>query len=509
MMAYTAPRSAMTEPKKPSFLLRAIIAVLLLAGFYVLGLVIVAACLATVWLQFKAGHIFPKLILLAVIAAATVAYGMLRSLFMTSAKFEPPGPEITEEEEPELFAVIRDVAAKMDATMPRHVYLMPDVNAFVAEVGGFYGIGTRRVMGIGVGLLQVDTVQQLKATLAHEFGHYAGGDTHLGGFLYRTRAGIIHTLQHLGGGMVASIFVSYFQFFLRVTQKISREQELAADQASVRIAGTRAHVLGLRREARGGALFGLFLRHDVSPLVNAGYRPNELYAGFRRASKEMTKGDARDKLDAALADQVTNEYDTHPALPERIAYAESLPRVEMAEDDRRARLLLKDPAATEKRVGKALLARSCDLGKLEAIAWKDAGSRVFGPLIEKDAENRRSAMQKVGIPAATLLEAAESAIAALDLRNVTDWVRKLEPKIEDVNARDREAIARSIAAKTAVVCLGTELVRRGAKWEAECGREVEVKENEIVLPIFTWASEAVKEADAREKLRDRIRALRS
>jgi Zn-dependent protease with chaperone function len=500
----------MSSPKKPSFVFRAIIAVLLLAGFYVLGLVIIAACLATVWLQIEARHVFPKLILLAVIAAGTVAYGMLRSLFMTSAKFEPPGPEITEEEEPELFAVIREVAGKMEATMPKHVYLMPDVNAFVAEIGGFYGIGTRRVMGIGVGLLQVDTVQQLKATLAHEFGHYAGGDTHLGGFLYRTRHAIVHTLQHLGGGVVASIFVSYFQFFLRVTQKISREQELAADQASVRIAGTRAHVLGLRREARGGALFGIFLRNDVSPLVNAGYRPSELYAGFRRASKELQKDGARAKLDAALADQTTDVYDTHPALPERIAYAESLPRVEVTEDDRKARLLLKDPVATEKRVGKELLARSCDLTKLEAIAWKDAGPRVFGPLIEKDAEKRRNDMQKAGFAAATLLEAAESAIAALDQKNVTEWVRKLEPKIDDVRMRDREAIARSIAAKTAAVCIGTELVRRGATWEAECGREVEVKDNdEVVHPIFTWASDAVKEVDARAKLRERIRALRA
>jgi len=118
-------------------------------------------------------------------------------------------------------------------------------------------------------------------------------------------------------------------------------------------------------------------------------------------------------------------------------------------------------------------------------------------------------MQKAGLPAANLLEAAESAIAALDQKNVTEWVRKLEPKIDDVRMRDREAIARSIAAKTAAVCIGTELVRRGATWEAECGREVEVKENDVVHPIFTWASEAVKEPDARAKLREKIRSLRS
>ena len=265
--------AVMAKHRRHSFVGRAVTAIALLFGFYVLGLAIIAACLASIWLQLEAGRIFPKLILLAIVAAGSVAYGMFRSVFMGGAKFEPPGPEITAEDEPELFAVIADVAKQMNADMPSAVYLMPDVNAFVAEVGGVYGFGARRVMGIGVGLLQVDTVQQLKATLAHEFGHYAGGDTWLGGFLYRTRSSIVRVVHTLGRGVVASIFASYFRFFLRVTQKISRAQELAADEASVRVAGTRAHVLGLRREARAGALFGIFLQNDLVPLANAGYRP--------------------------------------------------------------------------------------------------------------------------------------------------------------------------------------------------------------------------------------------
>jgi hypothetical protein len=359
--------------------------------------------------------------------------------------------------------------------------------------------------------MQVDTVQQLKATLAHEFGHYAGGDTALGGFLYRTRTSIVNVLQHLGGGMVASIFISYFKFFLRVTQKISRAQELAADQASVRIAGTRAHVQGLRREARGGALFGVFLRNDVSPLVNAGYRPNELYTGFRRASKELAKNGLREKLDEELWNQSTNEYDTHPALPERIAYAESLPVVEMEEDDRRARLLLKDPVATEKRVGKALLERSCGWRwkNLEAIAWKDAGKVVFGPQLEKNAEKRRQEMSAAGIPATDLLQAAESAVKALGEKGLVAWMCKLEPKLDDLPRDKQQDVARNITANIAAMCIGTELVKRGGTWEADCGREIEVRESEAVVhPIFTWTNEATKDAVAREKLLERIRTLR-
>ena len=368
--------------------------------------------------------------MLAVVAAATVAYGLVRSLFMTGAKFKPPGPEITADEEPQLFEVIREVADKMGSEMPAAVYLMPDVNAFVAEVGGFFGFGARRVMGIGVGLMQVDTVQQLKATLAHELGHYAGGDTKLGGFLYRVRSSIVRVVHNLGGGVIASIFISYFRFFLRVTQKISRAQELAADEASVRVAGTEAHIQGLRREARGNILFQIFLRNDLAPLVDAGFRPKDLFTGFRKASKHLAKSGLKKQLDEALTNAETDEYDTHPALPERIAYAESLPTVEMTSDDRPARALLRDAAATERSGGDGMLQRSVEVGKLEAIGWKDVGRRVFGPQLEKEAARRREAqMAKAGYAAASLLEAAETAVSAMAEKSVAAWVERFEPKI--------------------------------------------------------------------------------
>jgi heat shock protein HtpX len=59
------------------------------------------------------------------------------------------------------------------------------------------GVGSRRVMGIGLPLLQLLSVSQFEAVLAHEFGHFHGGDTHIGPWIYRTRAGIGRTLSTL------------------------------------------------------------------------------------------------------------------------------------------------------------------------------------------------------------------------------------------------------------------------------------------------------------------------
>jgi Zn-dependent protease with chaperone function len=73
------------------------------------------------------------------------------------------------------------------------VYLVADVNAFVAQRGGWMELFSTRVMGLGLPLLNALTVSELRAVLSHEFGHYAGGDTKLLPWIYRARIAIIRT----------------------------------------------------------------------------------------------------------------------------------------------------------------------------------------------------------------------------------------------------------------------------------------------------------------------------
>ena len=79
--------------------------------------------------------------------------------------------------------------------MPEDVYLAPDVNAGVAHVGGFVGIGARPIMILGLPLLAVLNVSELRGVIAHEFGHYVGGETKLAPFIYRTRDAIGRTIS--------------------------------------------------------------------------------------------------------------------------------------------------------------------------------------------------------------------------------------------------------------------------------------------------------------------------
>jgi hypothetical protein len=82
-------------------------------------------------------------------------------------RFEPPGMELFPQTEPRLFAEIKHVAALTGQRAPAHVYLVPDVNAFVTERGGVMGVGSRRVMGIGLPMFELLSANELRAVIAH------------------------------------------------------------------------------------------------------------------------------------------------------------------------------------------------------------------------------------------------------------------------------------------------------------------------------------------------------
>lgn len=93
---------------------------------------------------------------------------------------------------------IEDIAASLDEPVPREVYLIGPVNAFVADRGGLLGLGNRRMLAIGLPLLSLLTVSEFRGVLAHEFAHYYSGDTRMGPWVYRTQSAMIRSFQNIG-----------------------------------------------------------------------------------------------------------------------------------------------------------------------------------------------------------------------------------------------------------------------------------------------------------------------
>ena len=184
----------MTMPRT-NLVWRAMLAIALMVGFYGLALATCAFLGALVWIDLSTKRAFPKLW----IGAAITIGVLLWNIVPRATKSGDPGLQLDESGQPRLWKLVRQVAAAAGQAPPDAVYLVSDVNAFVVERGSRFGFGGKRLMGIGLPLLQVLTVPQLRSVLAHEFGHFHGGDTRLAPFIYRTRIAIGRTIAGLGG----------------------------------------------------------------------------------------------------------------------------------------------------------------------------------------------------------------------------------------------------------------------------------------------------------------------
>jgi Zn-dependent protease with chaperone function len=358
--------------------LRILSSIALMIGFYILALGLAAGLLFAVYAELRwSSHISIRLTIFAVVTACVILWSILPRF----DKFVAPGPRLAPESQPELFALVRGVAADTAEEMPTEVYLVADVNAFVTQRGGIAGIGSRRVMGIGLPLLQALTSSQLRAVIAHEFGHYAGGDLKLGAWIYKTRAAMGRTIQNLArtGSWAHRPFLAYGNFFMRVTQAVARAQEIAADRIAVRVAGARSHANALRAVHGASAAFGAYWSGEVLPVLSNGYQP-PIGAGFARFMSAEPIAKAIDSVvEEELKSGAADPYDSHPPLKERLAAIGDVTDISPLHDDPPAIALLRDLPRLEREL---LLTMANDprmVHELKAVEWQETPMQVFLP----------------------------------------------------------------------------------------------------------------------------------
>jgi Zn-dependent protease with chaperone function len=357
---------------------RATLAVALLVGYYALAVAIAGALLFVPYAEHVYGNrVHLRLALFCVVGAFLI----LKAMVPRRDVFTPPGPRLTARAHPELFSLIDDVARETGQEKPAEVYLVADVNAFVTERGGMMGVGSRRVMGIGLPLLEVLSVAELRAVIAHEFGHFVGGDTRLGPWIYRTRLAIGRTLESLGehSSLLGKPFEWYGLGFLRVTHAVSRQQEYVADAVAARVAGVAAARNALRRIAGAAAAYNSFWASELAPALHRGYRP-PLASGFGQFLRAPTMAPhVAAAVDAELREGKSDPYDTHPSLRERLAALDRLRAVPAAKPDPNAERSAITLVADVDTLEAALIAMVpvAERTRLTPVTWEEAPGIVL------------------------------------------------------------------------------------------------------------------------------------
>ncbi|MCK6444922.1 MAG: M48 family metallopeptidase [Planctomycetes bacterium] len=360
------------------------LAVLLLIGFCVVALSIVALL---VWLPLALGSPNFTLTLSAWAGAAVVLW----SILPRPDTFVDPGPQLSRNVHPRLFAEIESVARSTGQAPPAQVFLVHDANAFVSERGGMLGFGSRRVMGLGLPLLHSLDVAEARAVLAHEFGHFHGGDTRLGPWVYKTRAAIGRTLANLQEAdrpILHFVFELYGNFFVRVSESVSRAQELAADALAARTVGASTLASSLRRIVRVAPAYQTYFAQEVVPLLERGRRP-PLLAGFGMFVGQPQIVEQVERLVEASSRRQADPWDSHPPLGERLA---ALRAGDAELTGAMAITLLDDPNALELELLRFLVPDH-DVGGWPGIEWHDACELVLLPMWRHTVQANRSAFE--------------------------------------------------------------------------------------------------------------------
>ncbi len=370
---------------------RALIALGLMVGFYALAITILAVLLYIPYAEWTyAGRLHLKLTFVCIVGAGIILW----SIVPRRDRFDPPGPRLEAAEHPRLFGKLTGIAKTVGQPMPAEVYLVPEVNAWVAQRGGIMGLGSRRVMGLGLPLLPVLTISQLEAVLAHEFGHYHGGDTKLAPWVYKTRVAISRTLQELAKRKSILIypFLWYGNMFLRVTHAISRAQEYSADELAARTVGAESLIDGLKAIHKAAMAFEPYWTSEVGPVLDAGFRP-PLAEGF---SRFLASASVQEAVSQGLEQELTNvgpdPYDTHPPLPDRISALKRLAQGKRPVQKLPAISLLENVPELDALLLNAILGDGTKVGALKPTKWEEVGRQVLLPLWEGVVRKHGSAL---------------------------------------------------------------------------------------------------------------------
>jgi heat shock protein HtpX len=452
----------------PSLASRAVLAAALMLGFYILAFAIVGGLIYIPYAEWTyAGSLHVKLAFFCILGAGTILW----SILPRRDRFIPPGPPLEPQEHPKLFEVLAGIAEATKQQMPSEVYLIAEVNAWVMDRGGIMGCGSRRVMGLGLPLLQVLSVCQLRAVLAHEFGHFHGGDTKLGPWVYKTRAAIGRTLQGLGAydSILQKPFLWYGKAFLRMTHIVSRRQEFTADALAASVVGSRPLIEGLKQLHGTTLAFNAYWANEVVPVLSRGFHP-PLAEGFRRylGSSRITES-MSDSLDRELAEGKTNPYDTHPPLRERIAAVQSLPDRETPGSDLPAISLLGDLEGLETHLIGATSTEPATQ-TLQLVAWEEVGWKIWAPAGEAYVE--KYAQVLAGNTLYTLPEISQ---------NLDAFAHRLrESDGEDLAPEERRQQATAMLG----IALAVALTRNGWKLQVLPGDDTVCEYKEAIIKPF-------------------------
>ncbi len=250
---------------------------------------------------------------------------ILRSLWV---KIEPPeGVPVTRRDAPDLFQMLAEVRAAVNGPKVHRVLVDGQLNAGIVQIPRLGPIGWQKnYLLIGLPLLEALSPDELRAVIAHEFGHLSKRHGRFSAWIYRIRLTWFQLLagleqrRSMASGLFRRFFEWYVPYFDAHSFVLMRAHELEADRAAAEVAGARnaaaalAHIRFADRALATEYWPNLFkrARTEQEP-PEAAFAP---MTQFLPTVRSRTEREQWLRNDLALPADTT---DTHPSLADRMA----------------------------------------------------------------------------------------------------------------------------------------------------------------------------------------------
>jgi Zn-dependent protease with chaperone function/uncharacterized tellurite resistance protein B-like protein len=188
------------------------------------------------------------------IGALMGALSLIHSSFKLASKqlHTVLGTTLSPDSNPNIFAFVEDIAKKLGATPPGNIVVGLEPNFYVTSADVKVIGDDKMLLGetlfLSLPLARIFTVEEIKAVIGHELGHFRGKDTYYSRKFSPVYAGLIHAVSSMETGetdsnfsdiakIPAFVLLSYMvDVFHRNVSTIGREREFEADKAATEVA---------------------------------------------------------------------------------------------------------------------------------------------------------------------------------------------------------------------------------------------------------------------------------
>ncbi|MCX7745280.1 MAG: M48 family metallopeptidase [Clostridia bacterium] len=474
--------------------------------FAIVGILIYVAFLELVnpiWLRFA-------------ISVFCVVFGglLLWSVLPPVKRFIIPGYRLDKKKHPKLVKEIESVAKAAGKKIPDEIYLVFDVGISLYQRRNSTGIGSKWVMTLGLPILQILSVSEFRAVIAHHFGHFYRGETVLGPWVYKTQSAIERIMEAYGENkpIVRLPYRIYGTLFLFFARKVSKAQEYAADRFAMKFAGSKnlAEALSICRNS--AIVFEAYWKDEIKPLIKMGFRP-PISEGYKSYYNSPFTDIAIYDADDDSIDTDTIPCERHVSIKDRIEAIE-FTSDEQDENSGSAISLIEEVYGIEKELLSMMGSRE-KVEALKPIRWEEIGPAIYLPMWETIVSLNIKVL-KIITPAVLPGVAANPAnlIKRLSEYHQKSYQRDKETKpiCSSVNAAHCTIMSYGmdelcLACSTIGAALSVALYKRGWKIYALPGVEVYMKkEEQMVEPFNVLRLLASGELDG-QKWRDQCKQL--